>query len=172
MRASTWLRTMIKAEWLPEDPNAWMIGVQKEDPRKGDYLILRYRIGSVRIQIQENGAAANVLIDTGALADAKPEAFLTSVVRKFLRYPQDKLGSLQFYLKPFAHEGRSFHHGWMDCDFDRYDTEAYFRRIWYNHTCVWTDRKRVLFSLVERDGQPPKRKQARAGIARRFQPAE
>ncbi len=163
---------MVKSEWLPEDPNGWMIGVQKEVPRKGDYLILRYQIGAVRIQIQENGAAASVLIDTGAFAETKPEAFLTAVTRKFLRYPQDKLGSLEFYMESFEREGRSFYHGWMDCDFDRYDTEAYFRRIWYNHTCVWTDGRHAFFRLVERDGRPAKRTQIRPGLSKRFKPAE
>jgi hypothetical protein len=172
VRASNWLRTMIKPEWLPEDPNAWMIGIQKEHPVKADYLILRYQIEGIRVQIQETGAAACVLIDTGTSTDIRADAFLTSMVRKFLRYPEDKLGALEFFLKSFEHEGKKIDHGTMDCDFDRYDTEAYFRRIWYNHTCVWTDRRRAFFSLVERDGQPPKRKQARAGIARRFQPAE
>jgi hypothetical protein len=172
VQATKWLRTMIKPQWLPDDPNIWMAGVRKEVPLKADYLVLRYKIGGTRIQIQEDGAGVSLLIDTGAFADMKPEALLTSAIRKFLKYPEDKLNTLKFFLKSFEHDGRRIYYGSVDCDFDRYDREAHFKRIWYNYTFLWTDGRRVFFSLVEMDGRPPKRKQARAGIARRFKPAE
>jgi hypothetical protein len=170
--ATRWLRTMIKSTWLPNDPNAWMVGVRKTEPRAADCLILRYAIEKQRIQIQEDGAGVALLIDTGSFADVKPDAFLTSVIRKFLRYPEDKLGALKFYLENFEHEGKTIYYGTVDCDFDRYDTEAYFKRTWYNHTFVWTDGRRAFFSLVESTGEPPQHKQARPGIPRRFKPAE
>jgi hypothetical protein len=171
-RTTTWLHTMIGSQWLPQDPNAWMTGVQKEKPVEADYLILRYQVDKTRIQIQEDGAGVSILIDTGTFADIKAEAFLTSAIRKFLRYPEDKLGTLKFYLKSFEHEGKTVYYGTVDCDFDRYDTEAYFKRTWYNHTFVWTDGRRAFFSLVESTGEPPQHKQARPGIPRRFKPAE
>jgi hypothetical protein len=171
-KATTWLRTMIKAQWLPDDPNAWMIGVRKESPSKADYLILRYEIENKTVQIQENGASVRILIDTGARSEMKPEAFLTSVVNTFLRFPEDRFGTLAFCLKRFQHDGVSIWHGTMDCDFDRYDQEAYFRRIWYNHTDVWTDGRRAFFGLIEKDGRPWKPTRARPGIPRRFKPAE
>ena len=52
VQATKWLRTMIKPQWLPDDPNIWMAGVRKELPLKADYLVLRYQIGEVKIQIQ------------------------------------------------------------------------------------------------------------------------
>jgi hypothetical protein len=171
-RTTTWLRTMIRPQWLPQDPNTWMTGVQKEKPQKADYLILRYRIGAITVQIQENGSAARVLVDTGASTDEKPEAFLTSVIRKFFRYPEDKLGTLKFYLKSLEHEGKTISYGTVDCDFDRYDTEAFFKRTWYNHTFVWTDGRRAFFSLVEKDGRPSKPTKATPGIPRRFKAPE
>jgi hypothetical protein len=171
-RTTTWLRTMIKPQWLPQDPNAWMTGVQKEKPLRADYLILRYRIGAVSVQIQEDGSAARVLIDTGAFTEGKPEAFLTAVIRKFLRYPEDKLDTLKFYLENFEHEGKTISYGTVDCDFNRDDTEAYFKRNWYHHTFVWTDGRRAFFSLVEGTGQPAQHKQVRPGIRPRFKPAE
>lgn len=171
-RTTTWLRTMIKVQWLPLDPNAWMTGVQKEKPVEADYLILRYQIEKTKIQIQEDGTGVSILIDTGTFADMKPEAFLTSTIRKFLRYPEDRLGTLKFYLKSFEYEGKTISYGTVDCDFDRYDTEAFFKRTWYNHTFVWTDGRRAFFSLVESTGQPPQHKQARPGIPRRFKSAE
>jgi hypothetical protein len=167
-KTTKWLRTMIKPEWLPDDPAAWMTGVRKEKPHKGDYLVLRYKVATQTIQIQEDGAALCILIDTGSFADMQPQAFLTSIVRKFLRYPDDKLASLQFYLDSFKYERRKICCGTMDCDFDRYDTEAYLRRTWYNHTYVWTDGRRAYFGLVEMDGEPSKRKRARPGLPKRF----
>ncbi len=104
--ATKWLRTMIKAQWLPNDPDTWMAGVRKAEPRAADYLILRYGRRNQRIQIQEDGVGLSLLIDTGSFTDVKPEVFLTSVIRKFLRYPEDKLGTLKFYLKSFEHEGK------------------------------------------------------------------
>jgi hypothetical protein len=171
-KATTWLRTMIKTQWLPDDPNAWMIGVRKGSPNKADYLILRYKTENKTIQIQENGASVRVLIDTGSQSEMKPEAFLASVVSTFLRFPRDKLETLGFYLERFEHDGVSIWHGTMDCDFNRYDREAYFGRTWYNHTDVWTDGRRVFSSLVEKDGRAWKPTRVRPGIPRRFKPAQ
>jgi hypothetical protein len=170
--ATKWLRTMIKAQWLPNDPNAWMAGVRKGKPRATDCLILRYAIENQKIQVQEDGAGVALLIDTGAFADMKPDAFLTSVIRKFLRYPEDKLGTLKFYLKSFEHEGKTISYGTVDCDFNRDDTEAYFKRNWYQHTFVWTDGRRAFFSLVEMDGRPLQPTHPRPGISRRFKAPE
>jgi hypothetical protein len=171
-KTTTWLRTMLKAQWLPDDPNIWMVGVRKDVPLKADYLVLRYKVEGRTIQIQEDGSAVRVLIDTGSQSEMKPEVFLTDVVKAFLRFPQDKLAALRFYMERLEHDGVPVWHGTMDCDFDRYDREAYFKRTWYNHTDVWTDGRRAFFSLVEMDGQPPKRKQVHPGIARRFKPAK
>jgi hypothetical protein len=172
VHATKWLRTMIKPQWLPDDPNIWMAGVRKKVPLKADYLVLRYQIGGTKIQIQEDGAGVSLLIDTGAFADMEPDAFLTSVIRKFLRYPEDKLNTLKFFLKSVEHDGRRIYYGSVDCDFDRYNREAHFKRIWYNYTFLWTDRRRVFFSLAEMDGQPPKRKRARPGLPKRFKTSE
>jgi hypothetical protein len=171
-KATAWLRTMVKGQWLPEDPNTWMIGVRKQTPTKADYLILRYKVENRTIQIQENGAFVCILIDTGSQSEMKPEAFLTNVIRTFLRFPEDKLATLRFYLDHFEQDGLSIWYGTIDCDFNRDDRDAYFRRIWYNQTDVWTDGQRVFFSLVEKDGRPWKPVRVTPDIPRRFKPTE
>lgn len=189
-KTSKWLRTMIRSKYLPQDPNNWLIAIRK--PKTGyfvvkrkpdgvhkvhvkeegsiDYLIMRYFIGSHKLQIQENGSAVHLLIDINDpnIFNPQIEQFLKDVVYEFLNYPEGKKDSLTFYLKSFAHNKKRIYFGTVDCDFNRKDRQAWFRRIWWNHTYIWTDGKRVYFSLVERDGKPLKRTQPKPGSPKRF----
>lgn len=166
-----WIRLMIKNEYIPKEPNEWLLGVCK--PLGGytaDYLVMRYSIGPHRMQIQENGVTVCLLIDVNDPNFWKPrvEDFLSAVVREFLNYPSDKLSKLTFKLNSFAHGGQTVFYGTMDCDFDFENEQAWEKRTWWNHTYVWTDGKRAYFSLVEMDGRPVEGNQAKPGPVRRF----
>lgn len=183
-----WISTIIKAEWLPNDVNKRLIAIRKPKPRyfavrepnqphkayiqqKGsvDYLIVRYKVAGHKIQVQENGIAMSILIDPNEpIRDKREiEAFLTDVIYKFLNYPVEKKGTLKFHLQSFTYNKKEMYIGTVDCDFNREDEQAWFKRIWWNHTYVYTDGKKVYLSLVERDGKPLK-PQARPGIPSRF----
>src|SRR4030042_1060162 len=164
--ANTWIRTMIKNKWLPRDFNNFMVGIRKEEYHKADYLILRYKVDGYNVQVQENGVAVCILIeDVNAIQkNQKIEDYVTKIVREFLNYPQDKMDSLRFYLKNFKYNGKIIYYGTMDCDFDVYSRNAWAKRIWGNHTYIWTDGKKIYFSLVEMDGKPLKKTQAKPGI--------
>jgi hypothetical protein len=185
-----WLRTMIKSEYLPREPNEWLIAVRKPKPgyfrvergpegvrkvhigQKGtnDYLIMRYSIDGHKLQIQENGAAVRLLIDVNnpTTFGSNAEEFITNTIYEFLNYPEGQKNSLEFYLRSLAYNDKTIHFGTVDCNFRRGETEAYSKRIWWNHTGVWTDGKRIYLSLVERDGKPIEARQARPGIRPRF----
>jgi len=189
-KTSKWLRTMIRSKYLPEDPNNWLIAIRKPKPgyfvvkreldgvhkvhvkEEGsiDYLIMRYSIGSHKLQIQENGSAVQLLIDVNDpnIFNPQIEQFLKDVVYEFLNYPEGKRDSLRFYLKSFTHNKKRIYFGTVDCNFDRKDSHAWAKRIWWNHTYMWTDGKRIYFSLVEMDGKPRKKTQAKPGIPPRF----
>lgn len=171
-KATYWLRLMIKNEYLPKEPNEWLVGIRKplKEDYIADYLVMRYAVGLHKFQIQEDGGVVRLLIDVNDPNLLKPrvEDFLSGVVREFLNYPSDKLNKLKFKLNSFAHEGETIYYGTMDCNFDFESEQAWEERTWWNHTYVWTDGKRACFSLVEMDGRPVERNQAKPGPVRRF----
>ena len=167
-----WIRIIMKSEYIPKEPSEWLLGIRKplEKDYIADYLVMRYSVGPHRIQIQENGMAVCLLIDVNDpnLWRTKVENFLAATVRKFLNYPEDKLSKLTFKLDSFIYDGQTIFYGTMDCDFDFESSEAWDKRVWWNHTYVWTDGKRAYFSLVEMHGKPVEGTQARPGPVRRF----
>jgi len=171
-KAANRLRVMIRKEYLPKEPNDWLVGIRK--PVCGytaDYLVMRYALGPHLIQVQENGVAVSLLIDVNDpnLLSTRVEDFLTRAVRTFLNYPVDKLSKLKFHLRSFAHGGQTISYGTMDCDFDVASKQAWQKRKWWNHTYVWTDGRRVYFSLVQMDGATYENKgQAKPGFPKRF----
>jgi hypothetical protein len=189
-KTSKWLRTMIRSKYLPHDLNNWLIAIRKpkpgyfvvkreldgvhkvhvKDEGSIDYLIMRYEVGGHKLQVQEDGIAMSILIDPNNSIGENQEIedFVTNIVREFLNYPQDKIGSLTFHLKNFKHNQKTIYYGTMDCDFDVHSKDAWDKRIWWNHTYIWTDGKRIYFSLVEMDGKPRKKTQAKPGIPPRF----
>ena len=189
-KTSKWLRTMIKSKYLPEDPNNWLIAIRKPKPgyfvvKRGpngvrkvhikeggsiDYLIMRYSMVGHKLQIQENGSAFLLLIEIHDPDVFNPqiEQFITDAIYEFLNYPEAQKEHLKFYLKSFTYNKRRIYFGTVNCNFDRKNSEAWTKRIWWNHTYIWTDGKRVYFSLVEMDGEPRDARQAKPGIRRRF----
>ena len=167
-----WIRIMIKNEYIPKEPNEWLVGIRKplKEDYIADYLVMRYCVGSNSVQIQENGVAVCLLIDVNDpnLWRTRAEDFLVATVNKFLNFPADKLDKLTFRLDSFAYDGQTVFYGTMDCDFDFESRESWEKRVWWNHTYVWTDGKRAYFGLVERDGKPVERNQAKPGPVRRF----
>ncbi len=192
-RTTQWLRTMIKSEYLPSDPNDWLIPVRKAKsgyyetrrdpngttrttyvPTEGtdDYLVMRYSVGANRLQVQEDGSAVHLLIDVNEprLFSSNVEQFITNVLYEFLNYPVEHKGALKFNLKKSTHAGVSIWSGTVDCDFDFEDNTAWAKRTWWSHTYLWTDAKRVYFGLVRASGKPqsPGQGNARAGSRPRF----
>ncbi|MBN1359362.1 MAG: hypothetical protein JW993_02165 [Sedimentisphaerales bacterium] len=186
-----WLRTIIKTKYLPEHPNDWLIpireprpGFYKIDtaldgsvrrtliPREGfdDYLVTRYAVGHQRFQIQENGASVRVVIDVNDpnLFSPKIEQFVSNVLYTFLNYPLEHKDKLRFALSSFEHGGRTIWFGVLDCNFSIADSEVRATRTWWNHTYMWTDGRRVYFSLVEMIGEHRTPGQAREGLPLRF----
>jgi len=166
-----WLRLMIKNEYLPKEPNEWLVGIRKTmGEYTGDYLVMRYAVGVHKFQIQENGGVVRLLIHINDpnLWRTRVEDFLVETVNKFLNFPADKLRKLTFRLDSFAYDGQTIFYGTMDCDFYFESREAWDKRIWWNHTYVWSDGKRAYFSLVEMDGKPVEGNQAKPGPVRRF----
>ncbi len=190
-KASQWLRTMIKGEYLPDDPNTWFIPIQKPKPgfykvdtdpngavRRthmpeagfDDYLIMRYSVDGNAFQIQENGATVRLLIDVNdpGLLKREVKQFITGALYEFLNYPAEYRDSLRFDpLESFTYSGRTIWFGVLDCNFDIQDREAHAKRTWWNHTFLWTDGKRLYLSLVEMDGRPQEPRAA-MGLRPRF----
>jgi hypothetical protein len=170
-KTTNWIRVMIKNEYLPKEPNEWLVGIRKAmGEYTADCLVMRYSVGPHKVQIQEYPGTVRLLIDVNDpnLWKTRVEDFLAATVSKFLNYPVDKLSKLTFKLNKFAHESQTIYYGTMDCDFDFESKEAWEKRVWWNHTYVWTDGKRAYFSLVEMDGKPVEGTQARPGFPRRF----
>lgn len=169
VEANKWLRTMIKDKYLPKDPNTWLAGIRA---READYLVMRYSVGAYKVQVQEDGTVVRVLIEVNEpnLWKEGFEDFLTGAVREFLNYPLDKLDKLKFDLKTFEYgtSKKLVAYGKLECDYDPCRKDAWKTRIWWNQTYVWTDGKRVYFSMVERDGKRIELTQAKPGIPRRF----
>jgi hypothetical protein len=190
---SRWLGTMIKSKYLPKDPNNWLIPIRKAKagsylivkgpdgsarkthiPEEGfdDYLVARYSVGVHTFQIQEGRSAVCLLIDVNdaSLSSPKVEQFTANVLYEFLNYPEAKRNGLTFNLRSFEHAGQEIWFGTVDCDFNLRDNGANAKRSWWSHTFMWTDGRRVYFSLVEMSGQPKEggRKNAKPGSPPRF----
>ncbi len=174
---SRWLTTMIKAKYLPKDPNDWLIPIRKAKPgfhkidkapdgttrrthipEEGfdDYFGARYSVAGNSFQIQEGRGAVHLLIDVNEarLFNAKIEQFVTNALYEFLNYPEGQKGALRFSLDTFQHGGKTIWFGIVNCDFDIRDSGARARRAWWSHTFMWTDGRRVYFSLVKMSGEP------------------
>jgi hypothetical protein len=169
-KSNFWIKTIVKQEWLPTEPNDWLIGVRKRAPIEADYMVMRYKIGDDVIQIQENGVALLVLIEKkDQVAESQTiQSFMANAIKQYLNYPPDKIGLLKFYLKEFEHVGKNIFYGTVDCDFDINSKEAWENRTWWNHTYTWTDGKRIYFSVLEIDNESEEAKQAKPGIKPRF----
>jgi len=170
-KATYWVRLMIKNEYLPKEPNEWLVGIRKTTGEyTADCLVMRYLVETHKVQIQEYPGTLRLLIDVNDpnLWRTRVEDFLVATVNKFLNFPADKLDKLTFRLDSFVYDGQAIFYGSMDCDFDFESREAWEKRVWWNHTYVWTDVKRAYFSLVEMDGKPVERNQAKPGFVRRF----
>lgn len=168
--AINWMKTMIKDRYLPKEiKTKWILGVHKEDEPSADYLVLRYKIGGHKIQIQENGIAVCVLIEPNSVSDnPKTEEFVSNTIYEFLNYPKDKT-SLKFYLENFDCNHEKIYFGTVDCAFDKNDKHAWGNRTWWNHTYIWTDGKKLYLALVEMDRDKQRGpKQPKPGITRRF----
>jgi hypothetical protein len=190
-KTSGWLATMIRATYLPKDPNNWLIPIRKPRPGsylhekmpdgttrkthfpdKGfdDYLISSYSVRGHKFQIQENDVAVHLLIDVSdtKLFSSHIEQFVTNALYEFLNYPLDHKAALDFKLENFKYGSQTVWFGIVNCDFDMQDNEAWSKRTWWNHTFVWTDGKRIYLSMAERDGRPREPTQAKPGIPPRF----
>jgi len=170
-----WIRTMVKDKWLPDDLKNRMIAIPRKSLSEPDYLIVRYILDGYKIQIQENGIAVMILIETNNITEANEsiEDFLTSAIYEFLNYPTDKRDSLQYRLNNFKYNDTLVYYGQVDCDFDisSVNAEMLRKRIWWNHTYCWTDGKRVYLGMVEMDGIPytgRKLGSSRPGFRERF----
>ena len=131
---------------------------------------MRYNVDGYKIQVQENGSATRILIEdpNSISSDQSIEDYVVHIIYKFLNYPVEHKNSFKFYIKNFEHSKKKIYFGTVNCAFDWKNREARSKRIWWNNTSFWTDGKRVYFSLVNFDGKPRKRTQAKPGIPRRF----
>jgi hypothetical protein len=187
-----WLKTMIKSDYLPDDPNSWLIPVRKPksgsynietepngsikktyNKREGydDYLITRYSIGSHKIQIQDDASGINLLIDVNdtKIFHSNIEQFIINSIYEFLNFPEDQKSAFKFSLKSFTdNKKKIIYFGIVNCNFDSRIKDAQSKRAWWNHTFLWTDGQRIYFSLVKMDGKPHDLGSATGGLSPRF----
>ena len=173
--AETWVKTMLKQELVPSDLKDRFIPLTRRipfiPPDDVDYLVVRYQIGDIQVQIQEAGAYISILINPlgGAPASDVP-GYIESAAAKYLNLPPEVLakGDLKLKSQDLSDGGRLYY-GTLD-----YQYEPMMKhRAWWNHSYLCSDGKFFSFHTIERIGaEAPGRQGATPGFAPRFQRQE
>jgi hypothetical protein len=171
--AEAWVKTMLKGDLLPADLSQRFIPLRRTmpfiPPEEVDYLVARYQIGDIQVQIQDAGVYISILINPlGAARASDVPEYIKSAAGKYLNLPPEVLAKGDLQLKSVDLSGGSrLYYGTLDYEYD----PMMRNRAWWNRSYIWSDGSILSFHTIEREGIEGERNPhvgSRPGVPRRF----
>ncbi len=112
-----WIKKVVRSQWLPPDIKENLIALkdvkqlEKKDKhgvvfseRKGDFLVLDYKIMDHAFHIQESGVSVSLRVDLPkeVSVSSDPSGFIKKCLADFLNIPSDALGTLDIQVEKDA----------------------------------------------------------------------
>ncbi|MDE0298632.1 MAG: hypothetical protein OXN17_08375 [Candidatus Poribacteria bacterium] len=169
--AASWIRRVVKHEWLPTEMQFiamkdWKRRERRVLPRVIAYgvivdaLITEFSLRGYNFQIQDDGKHLGVLIfpvKPNQIASSI-EDHITNSISKFFNISPSKLGSIEFTLKHSRiGANEKIYYGDVWCDWDKQKNtscDAFKSQTWWNHMVVCTDGNFIYLHFDERLPNP------------------